>query len=404
MAVLIIGLGIYFFYIMVLIWKRINKKAERKAENKLIQSKNEFEAYKQKQISEIDEYRTRQLSEIQKYKEKELKEIDQYQSDAESILSILVTEKSKGFPYLAEAYSEYIDLKYSKIANYLRFKPKPALKASEVVNDLKKETKDIIRENKILSYTIKYYENLYPNLQIYNDINDNELDYLINKSEEKFDPVRYWLSEDEYNNLLPIEKNQLALNRYITRNKSKYQIGIEYERYIGYLYEIDGYKVEYHGAINGLNDLGIDLICKKDCITVIIQCKKWSKEKVIHEKHINQLYGTSIYYYISNDLYKNNKTLNELNIYSYLYTTTELSDTAKTFAKVLNIQYKEYFHMKEYPLIKCNISKNGEKIYHLPFDQQYDRVRIENKGECYLYTVKEAEERGFRRAKKWVPK
>ena len=54
-------------------------------------------------------------------------------------------------------------------------------------------------------------------------------------------------------------------------------------------------------------------------------------------------------------------------------------------------------------MIKCNISKTGEKIYHLPFDQQYDRVEISpNKGECYVYTVKEAEDRGFRRAFRWV--
>jgi hypothetical protein len=30
-------------------------------------------------------------------------------------------------------------------------------------------------------------------------------------------------------------------------------------------------------------------------------------------------------------------------------------------------------------MIKCNISKrSGEKIYHLPFDQQYDKVKIVN--------------------------
>ena len=40
-----------------------------------------------------------------------------------------------------------------------------------------------------------------------------------------------------------------------------------------------------------------------------------------------------------------------------------------------------------------------EKIYHLPFDQQYDRIAIDaGKGECYTATVKEAEKLGFRRA------
>jgi hypothetical protein len=43
-----------------------------------------------------------------------------------------------------------------------------------------------------------------------------------------------------------------------------------------------------------------------------------------------------------------------------------------------------------------------EKIYHLPFDQQYDRTKIiKSKGEFYAKTVIEAELRGFRRAHRW---
>jgi len=43
--------------------------------------------------------------------------------------------------------------------------------------------------------------------------------------------------------------------------------------------------------------------------------------------------------------------------------------------------------------------RDGVKIYHLPFDQQYDRTKIiPDKGEKYVYTVAEAEKAGFRRA------
>lgn len=52
-------------------------------------------------------------------------------------------------------------------------------------------------------------------------------------------------------------------------------------------------------------------------------------------------------------------------------------------------------------MIKCNIGSNGEKIYHLPFDQQYDKTRIDKKGEFYAKTTEEAEKKGFRRAFKW---
>jgi hypothetical protein len=53
----------------------------------------------------------------------------------------------------------------------------------------------------------------------------------------------------------------------------------------------------------------------------------------------------------------------------------------------------------EFPRIKCNI--NGkDKIYHLPFDQQYDRTQIKNNGEFMAWSVAEAESKGFRRAKR----
>ncbi len=59
--------------------------------------------------------------------------------------------------------------------------------------------------------------------------------------------------------------------------------------------------------------------------------------------------------------------------------------------------------LEDYPMIKCNINRNtGERIYHLPFDQQYDKCIINPaEGEFYAKTVKEAEENGFRRAMRW---
>mgnify|MGYP002679159756 FL=1 len=79
-----------------------------------------------------------------------------------------------------------------------------------------------------------------------------------------------------------------------------------------------------------------------------------------------------------------------------------MSDAAKEFAKCLEIKVVENDKIKEYPMIKCNINeKNNGKIYHLPFDQQYDNVKIDKEGEFFAMTVQEAEEAGFRRAKRW---
>ena len=70
----------------------------------------------------------------------------------------------------------------------------------------------------------------------------------------------------------------------------------------------------------------------------------------------------------------------------------------------LNIRINENIPLEDYPIIKCNVNRKGEKIYHLPFDQQYDKVRIDGKnGSQYIDTVAKAEQAGFRRAKKWIP-
>lgn len=86
------------------------------------------------------------------------------------------------------------------------------------------------------------------------------------------------------------------------------------------------------------------------------------------------------------------------------HTTTKLSDMAKKVAQLLEIKLVENAkYDKNYPCVKCNISKkDGSKIYHLPFDQQYDKIDIEpSRGEMFAHSIVEAEQNGFRRAWKW---
>ena len=57
--------------------------------------------------------------------------------------------------------------------------------------------------------------------------------------------------------------------------------------------------------------------------------------------------------------------------------------------------------LKDYPRIKCNVNADATRIYHLPCDPYYDRIRIEpEKGEFYAKTAAEAEAGGFRRARR----
>src|SRR5207237_6562096 len=112
-----------------------------------------------------------------------------------------------------------------------------------------------------------------------------------------------------------------------------------------------------------------DLIARKDRFVEIVQCKYWSSTKTIHEKHIFQLYGTVFAFTLDNPRDR---------AHGVFVTSTVLSPRAHQFADALGIGVRESYPLRLYPSIKCNVSRRkGEKIYHLPFDQQYDKTLVE---------------------------
>lgn len=140
--------------------------------------------------------------------------------------------------------------------------------------------------------------------------------------------------------------------------------------------------------------MGRDLIAENKKQILIVQCKRWSKDKTIHEKHIFQLYGTTIL--------QRFRTTSDKEILGVFVTTTALSPLAEMCAKHLGIKIYTHVPLESYPQIKCNISSTGERIYHLPFDQQYDRTMLNpDDGDMYVSTVLQAESKGFRRAFRW---
>lgn len=312
----------------------------------------------------------------------------------------LAKERQIGFPWLAKAYDEYFQLQDNTIINYLKDKKRPAYSAAEVVREQSQLRRNAEKEKKIAQYLVEYYENIAPFLvdlreEIFDTTHDS-LDSIKDYSEEELsDGATQYLTKEEYRNLSSKERNQLALDRFWKRPKSKWFLGRIYERYIGYLYEADDYDVEYEGIFKGKEDLGRDLICQKGKDCIIVQCKNWSQFKTIYEKHIFQFFGTVFEYKYAHPKQK---------VKAVFYTTTKLSDLARHFANELNIELQESFKFdNSYPSIKCNISRiNKTKIYHLPFDQQYDSVKIEkSRGEFYCSYVEEAEQAGFRRAFKY---
>lgn len=311
-----------------------------------------------------------------------------------------IIDDSQNCPWLAERISDYFEMLDTKEEQYLIHKRNPAIVASKLIAEMKKDKKELLKENKLLQYQLTYLISNFPMLEDLMQLSNSEIQEAISNinenedNKDEYDILKNYISPEEYNKLPTIEKYQLALDRYLNKKqKSLWEIGISYERYIGYIYENKGYKVLFNGALEGFDDLGRDVIAENKNEILIIQCKYWKKERIIHEKHIFQLYGTMIL-----------KQLNtKKKVKGILVTTTILSDTAKQIAKYLNIQFKENeIFDKTYPCIKCNINKTTkEMIYHFPFDQQYDRIQIDLKsGEKYVSTVIEAEMLGFRRAKR----
>lgn len=342
-------------------------------------------------------------------------------SEDRAALAQLAQERALGFPWLAKAYAEYFALQDMRTAEHLESKRHPAKKAAEVVRETAKKRREAERRFRVVRDRLRYYESLFPWLT---DFVTEDVDGLLASLEiprgrtegeaegpEQSDPVRRWLSPEEYAALPTVEKNQLALDRWASSTKSNWEIGRDYERYVGYLNERQGYQVTYSGALQGLEDRGRDLIARGSGDVRIIQCKYWAREKTIHEKHIFQLYGTCIEFLVKERNAGGTGvpgavplgSLPRYGIEPWFVTSTTLSDVARQVAEILGVTVVESEPLKPYPIIKCNVSRRGrERIYHLPFDQQYDKVVIESeRGECYVASVGEAEALGFRRAYRW---
>ena len=318
--------------------------------------------------------------------------------------SVFVSEKAKSnlsaIPYMSAIMADFETYGLEKLVRKLDWgSSQERLKKVKAIKEIRKDAEAMVEKNLESRYQLAYLLNLFPNLQDVIDADFQQLPIVDVNDLSEYDAARDYLSKEEYAALSTSERNQLALDRYKNSHKrSKWQIGRDYELFVGYKYQQHGYIVDNFGEYMGLEDLGRDIIAKKGTKTCIIQCKYWSSKKQIHENHINQLYGTMVSYCIENNV-------NKEDVSGILITNIELSPMAKKVAAYLGIKYVEKFEMGEYPCIKCNIGHNefGEKtrIYHLPFDQQYDSTKISGKDEFMAMTVAEAERAGFRRAFKW---
>ena len=318
-------------------------------------------------------------------------------------IEALIASKTP-FSAFANLITKLDSLDYDAASWFLRYKSPPApATADKIEKEFKQE---YIKYRNACEEMMAKYEflfSVFPDLKLYVD---DEISLIslsdistIGDFEEETDRVVNYLSADEYNNLSRIERNQLALDRYVRKEKDVLTIGLEYEMYVDYwLREKKGFNTIPHGIIYGVKDLGRDIIAwrksEKELFNevFVIQCKLRSQDTVIHENVICQIYGSAIEYELENP---------DKRVIPTICTNVSLSETAKRFADKLKV-FVLRVPMGNFPRIKCNIN-NGEKIYHLPFDQQYWRTQIKNKDEFYAWTVQEAENNNFRRARRHHP-
>lgn len=363
----------------------------------IIDEKNNLKSSNEGYISENNTLQT-QINNWHAYSS----ELNQKQQDIkkrEELFSQLFRERTANFPIVANIWNELIEITESERERALKYKTRPALVAAAEVSSMKKEKKELVKELVSWKYKAQNYEAIYPWLvdELAEDIDDqiqSDIYYSVYTEAERSDPVSNFISPEDFRKLNVSDRNQLALDRYWQRGKkTKWMIGKMYERYVGYVYEKDGWDVEYFGIHKRYEDLGRDLIATKGSIIHVIQCKNWAHFKTIYENHIFQLFGTA---------YSMRKGNPGKQIIPVFYTSTSLSDTAAEFAKLLGIEVNQNKKFANYPCVKCNISTKGERIYHLPFDQQYDTIKITPKtGEYYADTISDAEKGGFRRAFRW---
>lgn len=405
----IIGLG-------MVVTRLVNAAADRRrAANDVLVRQHQLEAQSKAQETEAKAQHERAAADAQALRRQQ-EATELATSRLESLQQKLVDPALTPlglFPDVADAVADFVKVQVEAVARALDTKLYRARKAAEETRELAQRFRATTKESRLARYKVALYEREAPWLADILEVEfptDDETQDVDADPED--DASRHFLSSSEFSSLSSAERNQLALDRYWLARKRNWQVGRDYERYIGYLWESRGYSVEYHGIEEGLQDLGRDLLARRGEELVVIQCKHWATFRTVRERHVYQLFGTALEMALAQQAPKPAPTqlalfpelLSRNRIQPRLVTSTTISLKAKEVAAALGVRVEEAVPMlQSYPCIKCNVSRaTEERIYHLPFDQQYDRVLVEpGRGERYVSTCAEAERLGFRRAFRW---
>lgn len=329
-------------------------------------------------------------------------------------LQRICSEASVGLPFIAAALAS-LDYEQRKLDISRATDVHTQHAARKLAKDNAAAAAELRGKLQVAENRIAFYEQLFPWLADYSGCNLMDLvDELRSRgaespAEPELDPAYRWVDRDEWRLLAHSDRVQRALDNWRrSRRATPWLAGRDYERCVGWELEQSGYRVVYVGARSGIEDHGRDLVATRGEETLVVQCKFWRSEKTIHEKHIYILFGTTAQYaaqllgsQTEFDFGHTRGLFERANCYPLLVTSATVSAFAKQCADLLGVRIHEQRPLsRDYPILKCNVAhESGERIYHLPFDQQYDRTDVDvSRGEFYAATIAEAELAGFRRA------
>lgn len=165
------------------------------------------------------------------------------------------------------------------------------------------------------------------------------------------------ISINEIDKKIEIVEEQLSIP-YEELNDSDW--GYIFEKYVGQIFESEGYFVEYCGLEKGFLDRGIDLIATKENEVNFIQCKFTNGVRIISKSRIEWI------------LYKASSLLNE----NYEKQNKKIHFTLIVNSKENSFSKRKY---KDCNLTFSNISKVEYPILQYFLDHNYiqNKVKLE---------------------------
>ena len=201
------------------------QKLERSAENNLSLETQRLLKDREDQLSGL----VRALDSREKKLDSREKELEH----AKTELCDMLTTAQITTPFLAKQFSDFMYINDLLDADYLETKSRPAFTAAEKVREISAQKRLLQEQCKLQEYQLNLYESSFPWLAEFKEISTEDLQQLKSVDsapDSEYSSLRNWLSPQEYQSLSSVERLQLALNRYSKRQKSNWQIGIEYER------------------------------------------------------------------------------------------------------------------------------------------------------------------------------